>query len=272
MKRFVVVALLITFCLAVVYSSEIKRSNDMNDTKTKDMDAVYYDLSTIYDITMYEGRKIANYYYKKVSEEWRRKKRDGRLLVNLPNQNSIETIFKPKHKTTKTEFYSILVDYYGEGDYNEIFSQDVAYYHLSLLYKWRGDNKKSDEYWGKIGVDLRETLEYIDWDGIILPSTIDKINKEIKFHETIYDHNPTDEELRAVTNHLWLKERYLIAYANFEYDVDLFFEDISKLYSKRAYASLTERHYVDFCLFFPEGYVFPEEYKKIWLYQKSTMQ
>ncbi len=258
--RPLITILILILTTTIFNGKETKKQNiDISRMKAIDINAIYYDLYRIYMGTM-DSVNSASYYGEKISYEWRKgKKRDERYLENM-SKDSIETIFTLNLKPTESELSSIVGDHYeNEKEYNYWYSQDVAYYHLSLLYKFRLDNKKSDEYWNKIYAGLRETLLFIDqgeiripqiileyfpetkislrlaFGYIILPSTIDKLdNSEISSYETIYDHKPTNEELESVTGKEWPKKRYLLKYYKDKYAKDIFLHNIRVLYRERA--------------------------------------
>ena len=145
-----------------------------------------------------------------------------------------ETIFN--HNPTEKELDGIINCYSerGKRDYFEDISQDVAYFHISILYKWRGNNKKSDEYWNKIRKELRDAAEYEEKESYLtLPSTIDKI----PYFETVFDHNLTKKELEKYP----LKQRYIIHFQPYQ---DRLYLDISELYEERAWAAVTKAGYI----------------------------
>jgi hypothetical protein len=108
----------------------------------------------------------------------------------------------------------------------------VAYFHLSILYKWKGDNEKSDKYWNKIRKELRDATEKEENNGLILPSSIDKIIP----YETIFNHNFHRPELERIGDRRTLlsEERYIISFRN---DPDTCYFDIALLYKYRALQS-----------------------------------
>jgi len=57
--------------------------------------------------------------------------------------------------------------------------------------------------------------------------------------ETIFDHNPTEEELEHFTWGIMSKEDYLK-----EFDKDVFYEDIYRLYNIRKNKDLAEKYYL----------------------------
>jgi len=209
-----------------IYGDETKKRVKMdNKNKKKEL---YNDLSDLHRYETFSNSSIHTEYVLGIpitlGYKWLTKWKKQRELIVLE-----DTIFN--YNPTKQELYAIIgSDSQIEKDsYIRRISQDVAYFHISLLYKLRGDNEKSDEYWNKIRKELRDAAEKENKNrGLTLPSTIDKITRSI---ETVFDHNLTEKESEKYP--LW--QKYIYQYKN---NQDKAYLDIYYLYKSRARAAI----------------------------------
>ncbi len=205
-------------------------------------DDLYYDIYSIYLTGSFyfikEGR-VPDGYIESLKNSWNkniRNKKYKRLLINTSNKKNIDTIFDHDDEPNISKIIQTMFISSNKEIYLENFSQDAAYYHIYLFYKWKGEEKIANEFYSKINGRLREEIEVNVERANAIFSLIDQMG----YIDTVFDHNPTGLELQECQIYFKTKKRYLFAFFD---DMEHIYNDLYYLYKYRGDIELSEKYY-----------------------------